>query len=369
VADALLRRRGPLADLRVLEFTGLGPAPFAGMLLADMGADVVRVDRPPARPANPSEVTARGKRSIVLDLKSADDLKIALRMAEQADLLIEGFRPDVMERLGLGPDVLLERNPRLIYGRMTGWGQDGPLRQAAGHDLNYIALTGALAAIGPGDGKPLPPLNLVGDFGGGTMFLLYGLLCALHERGRSGRGQVVDAAMVDGVSALLAPLTEMYAAGMWRPQRGRNFLDGGSHFYGTYRCADGHCISIASLEPQFYALLRDRLGLTDPAFDDQWASEDWPALSRRLDDIFATRTRNEWCALLEGSDVCFAPVLDLEEAPRHPHNRARNIHIEVEGVLQPAPAPRLSRTPGAVQAPPPPLGADREAVLKDWGIA
>lgn len=359
--------RGPLTGLRVLEFSGLGPGPFAGMLLADMGADVVRVDRPPVRPADPAEVTARGKRSVVLDLKTESGRLSAQALAQHADVLIEGFRPGVMERLGLGPEALLAINPMLVYGRITGWGQQGPLAQAAGHDLNYIAITGALAAIGQRDGKPIPPLNLVGDFGGGTMFLLFGILSALYERQRSGQGQVVDAAMTDGAFALLAPIVGLRAGGHWPAERGGNLLDGGAHFYTTYRCADGAYISIAPIESHFYNLLRDKLGLADvPAFDAQMDAAQWPALSERLQQVFLTKTRAEWTALLEGTDACFAPVLDFDEAPRHPHNVARQSHVTLDGVLQPAPAPRFSRTPPSTPLAPRATGADTEAVITDW---
>ena len=362
--------QGPLAGLKVLEFSGLGPGPLAGMLLADMGADVLRVDRAPARPANPADITSRGKRSVVLDLKHPGDLATARALAAKADVLIEGFRPGVMERLGLGPDALLAANPGLVYGRITGWGQDGPLSQAAGHDLNYIAITGALAAIGERGGKPIPPLNLVGDFGGGTMFLLFGVLCALHERSRSGRGQVVDAAMTEGAMALMAPILGLRADGQWAGPRGSNLLDGGAPFYATYRCADGGYVSVAPIEPQFYRLLRDKLGLLDlPEFDAQMDVERWPELGRRLEAIFATRTRAEWTALLEGTDVCFAPVLDFDEVPAHPHNVARRTHFAQGGVTQPMPAPRYSRTPARQPLPPGPVGGDAAAVLADWGVA
>lgn len=371
--EANRTHRGPLAGLRVLEFSGLGPGPFAGMLLADMGADVVRIDRPPhkaAQAADPTDITARGKRSVVLDLKAESGRKAAMALAQRADVLIEGFRPGVMERLGLGPQALLDSNPRLIYGRITGWGQDGPLAQAAGHDLNYIAITGALAAIGQRGGKPIPPLNLVGDFGGGTMFLLFGILSALHERHRSGLGQVIDAAMTEGACALLAPILALRAAGHWPAGRGGNLLDGGAHFYSTYRCADGAYISVAAIEPQFYALLREKLELADvPAFDAQMAHEQWPALSEQLAAVFLTRTRADWCALLEGTDVCFAPVLDFDEAASHTHNVARQTHLSIDGVTQPAPAPRFSRTPAATPSAPRAIGADTDTVLADWVAA
>ncbi|WP_454692518.1 CaiB/BaiF CoA transferase family protein [Achromobacter aloeverae] len=362
--------RGPLAGLKVLEFSGLGPGPFAGMLLADMGADVVRLDRPPGRPADPADVTSRGKRSVLADLKSPEGLATARGLAARADVLIEGFRPGVMERLGLGPDELLAANPRLVYGRITGWGQHGPLAKRAGHDLNYIAITGALAAIGERGGRPVPPLNLVGDFGGGSMFLLFGVLSALYERARSGRGQVVDAAMTDGAMAMLAPIVGLRAEGRWPGPRGGNLLDGGAYFYNTYRCADGEYIALGAIEPQFYQLLREKLGILDaPEFDAQMNAGRWPELSERLAGIVATRTRAEWTALLEDIDVCFAPVLDFDEAPEHPHNRARKSHYVQDGVTQPAPAPRFSRTPAAQPAPPRDVGGDAASVRADWGVA
>ncbi|MBB5406313.1 alpha-methylacyl-CoA racemase [Paraburkholderia sp. HC6.4b] len=363
-------RRGPLVGLKVLEFAGLGPAPLAGMLLADLGADVVRIDRPPAKSADSADVTSRGKRSVVLDLKTEPGYRTALALAKRADVLIEGFRPGVMERLGLGTEALLDINPKLVYGRITGWGQQGPLAHAAGHDLNYIALTGALAAIGPRDGKPIPPLNLVGDYGGGTMFLLFGVLSALYERERSGQGQVIDAAMTDGTLALLAPIVGLRAAGHWPASRGGNLLDGGAHFYNAYQCADGAYVSVAAVESHFYALLRDKLGISDvPEFDPQMDIEQWPALSDRLQQVFLTKTRAEWTALLEGTDACFAPVLDFDEAPRHPHNVARQSHMSLDGVLQPAPAPRFSRTQPSTPCPPCATEANTEGVLTDWSAA
>lgn len=359
---------GPLRGLRVMEFAAIGPVPYACMLLADLGADVVRIDRPATQAADATDVLARGKRSVVLDLKTSDGAEQAKALACAADVLVEGFRPGVMERLGLGPDALLGLRPSLVYGRMTGWGQDGPLAQAAGHDLNYIAITGALAAIGPAGGRPVPPLNLVGDFGGGALFLLIGVLSALLERQRSGRGQVVDAAMCDGVASLMAPFFGKLASDQWRLQRGSNLLDGGAHCYGTYECADGKYVAIASLEPQFYRVLREKLGLRDARFDAQLDPAAWPALTAELGAIFLTRTRQHWCDLLEGSDACFAPVLDMEEAPTHAHNMAREVFVCRSGVVQPQPAPRFSRTQGGIQGDPPATGATQcDDVIAQWG--
>lgn len=359
--------QGPLAGLRVVEFAGIGPAPFCGMLLSDLGADVVRVDRAGAWAGQAQGVIERGRRSILLDLKQAEDLETALKLLDRADALIEGYRPGVMERLGLGPDVVLARNPRLVYGRMTGWGQTGPLAQAAGHDINFLALTGALHAIGPAD-RPVPPLNLVGDFGGGSLYLAFGLLAGiLHARG-TGRGQVVDCAVTDGAASLMGLFYGMRAAGLWQDGREANLLDGGAHFYGTYRCADGRWVSVGPLEPQFYRLLLDKLDIDDPRFRKQMDPAHWPALRAALAERFATKTRDEWCALLEGTDACFAPVLSMAEAPSHPHNVARGTFTDLAGVVQPAPAPRFSATPGAVQRPAPAPGEHMAEVLRDWGL-
>ena len=346
---------GPLAGIKVVEFTGIGPGPMCAMLLADLGATVLRIDR-----LEPSDLglqrelrydlLLRGRRALALDLKSPDGRALALRLVEHADALIEGFRPGVTERLGLGPVDCLARNPRLVYGRVTGWGQDGPLAHAAGHDINYIALTGALAAIGPAE-RPVPPLNLVGDFGGGALYLVVGVLAALLEAQKSGKGQVVDAAMCDGAASLLAMFFDMTAMGRWNEGRERNFLDGGAHFYGVYECACGHFISIGSIEPQFYALLREHAGLSDPSFDAQMDRKAWPALKAKLAEIFKGKTRDEWCKVMEGTDICFAPVLTMAEAPKHPHMVAREVFVERHGVTQPAPAPRFSRTPSAIREP------------------
>ncbi|MGA7804578.1 CaiB/BaiF CoA transferase family protein [Bradyrhizobium sp.] len=338
---------GPLAGRRIVEFAGIGPGPFACMMLADMGAEVVTLDRIGAK-KNLKAVAVRGRKVVELDLKDKAAIAQVLDLLDSADALIEGFRPGVMERLGLGPDAVMARNPKLVYGRMTGWGQDGPLAQAAGHDINYISVTGALAAIGPKD-KPVPPLNLVGDFGGGALYLVVGVLAALLEASKSGKGQVVDAAMCDGAASLMSMFFDMAAMGRWTEQRESNFLDGGAHFYGVYECGCGNFISIGSIEPQFYALLRQHAGLTDAAFEAQMDRKAWPVLRQKLTAVFKSKTRAEWCKIMEGTDICFAPILTMAEAPKHPHNTARGIFIERHGVTQPAPAPRFSRTPSAIR--------------------
>ncbi len=361
-------RQGPLTGLKVVEFAGIGPGPFCGMLLSDLGADVVRIDRKGGRGGAPSDVTARGRRSVALDLKTPAAIEACLKLMEQADAVFEGFRPGVMERLGLGPDVALKRNPKLVFGRMTGWGQTGPYANAAGHDMNYIAITGALHAIGTAD-KPVPPLNLVGDFGGGALYLAFGLLAGVIQARESGRGQVIDCAMSDGAASLMAMFYGFKASGAWKEERRQNLLDGGAHFYDTYQCSDGKWISIGSIEPQFYALLLEKTGITDPEFASQMDRSKWPQLREKLASAIAGKTQGEWCAIMDATDVCFAPVLDLDEAPKHPHNAARQTFVEVAGVMQPAPAPRFSATPGAIQSPPPAIGAhDREA-LGDWGFS
>jgi len=356
---------GPLSGVKVVEIAGLGPGPFCAMLMADLGADVLRIAKPGV-PVDPNDITTRSRRQLGLDLRSAEGSAAALALIARADLLIEGFRPGVMERLGLGPEPCLARNPRLVYGRMTGWGQHGPLAHAAGHDINYIAISGALHAIGRAGEAPVPPLNYIGDFGGGGMLLAVGLLAALHEAGRSGRGQVIDAAMSDGSALLSAFMYGFKAAGRWSNQRGENMLDGGAHFYDTYACADGKFVAVGAIEPQFYADLRKRCGVDDPLFDGQMDAARWPLLKRRLADVFRTRTRDEWCTLLEGTDACFAPVLDWDEAPAHPHNRARATFVTAHGVVQPAPAPRFSRS----VAPPPtaPSAVSLAQALGDWGL-
>lgn len=363
---------GPLAGLKVVELAAIGPVPFAGMMLSDMGARVTRVDRIPAPGGGPSFYSTfdhRGRESIALDLKKPAAVETTLRLIEQADVLLEGFRPGVTEKLGLGPDVCLARNPALVYSRMTGWGQTGPLSRAAGHDLNYIALTGALHAMGSPDRPPTPPLNLVGDYGGGAMMLLVGVLAALVERQRSGKGQVIDAAMTDGAAMLMSIFYAMRAQGSWSDPRASNQLDGGAHYYSVYECADGQFVSIGSLEPQFYRLLLQKCGLEDdPAFRAQLDARQWPQLRERLAAVFRQRTRDEWCALMEGTDVCFAPVLSMSEAPQHPHNRARGTFIEVDGKMQVAPSPRFSRTPSEVARAVPKEGADSISVLASAGF-
>ncbi len=360
--------KGPLSGLKIVEFAGIGPGPFCGMLLSDLGADVVRVDRKGGRGGAPSDITSRGRRSIALDLKSPDAIEAVLKLLESADGLIEGFRPGVMERLGLGPDVVLKRNPKLVYGRMTGWGQFGPYAKAAGHDMNYIAITGALHAIGTDD-KPVPPLNLVGDFGGGALYLAFGLMAGIISARETGKGQVIDCAMSDGAASLMAMFYGFKGAGIWQEKRRSNLLDGGAHFYDTYQCADGKWISIGSIEPQFYALLLEKTGITDPEFANQMDRSAWPSLKAKLADVLKTKTQSEWCAIMDATDICFAPVLDLDEAPKHAHNVARETFVTVEGVVQPAPAPRFSGTPGAIQGPPPKIGAHNEEALADWGFS
>ncbi len=354
---------GALSGIRIIEFAGIGPGPFCAMMLADHGAEVIRVDRPGAR-LDPRDALSRNRRSVVLDMKTPGGVAAARALCAQADALIEGFRPGVMERLGLGPDVLLAANPRLVYGRMTGWGQYGPLAQAAGHDINYIALSGVLHTIGRAGERPVPPVNYVGDFGGGAMMLAFGLLAGLLAVKSGAGGQVIDAAMTDG-SALLAGMSwHMLAAGINRDAHGQNLLDGAAPFYDTYECADGKWISVGAIEPQFYARLRAAAGVTDDAdFDAQHDRAQWPALKAKLAAIFGQKSREAWCAVMEGTDICFAPVLSMHEAPAHPHNAARETFITVGGALQPAPAPRFSGTPAPVPRPAPEPGADNAALL------
>ncbi|WP_422024788.1 CaiB/BaiF CoA transferase family protein [Pyruvatibacter mobilis] len=361
--------KGPLSGVKVLEFAGIGPGPFCAMLLSDMGADVIRIDRKGAQGGSKFDITARGRKSIALDLKNPDAIETVLKLVEKADILQEGFRPGVMERLGLGPDVVLKRNPKIVYGRMTGWGQEGPLALAAGHDINYISLTGALHAIGPKEGKPVPPLNLVGDFGGGALYLAMGMLAALLSARDTGKGQVVDTAMTDGATSLMSMFFGFMASGMWEDDRYRNMLDGGAHFYDTYECSDGKFISIGSIEPQFYALLREKAGLDDAAYDAQMDKSKWPELKDKIAAVFKTKSRDEWCGIMEGTDICFAPVLSIGEAKDHPHNKARETIVEIDGVVQPNVAPRFFGTPSEIQGPPPSAGGDTDAVLGEFGFS
>jgi alpha-methylacyl-CoA racemase len=358
---------GPLHGTRVIELAGIGPAPFCGMMLADMGADVIRVDRITGGSFRSNDVLTRGRRSIAIDLKSPDGREVILRLCEEADGFIEGFRPGVTERLGIGPEDCMARNSRLVYGRMTGWGQDGPLAQAAGHDINYISLAGALHGIGRKGERPVPPLNLVGDFGGGGMLLAFGLVCAMLEAQKSGSGQVVDAAMVDGAAALMAMFFSMKAGGMYSDERGTNLLDGGAHFYDSYETSDGKYISLGSIEPQFYALLVEKAGLDKEDFSNQMDQGNWSKLKQDLIDLFRTKTRDQWCEIMEGTDICFAPVLSLSEVADHPHNIARATFNELEGVVQPAPAPRYSRSTVSLSHASRKAGEDSRAVLAQNG--
>ena len=361
---------GPLNGYTVLELAGIGPAPMGAMILADMGAEVIRVDRAAGMGGmHMKDVSSRGKKSVALNLKDPAGVETLLRMVENADVLIDPMRPGVCEKLGIGPDICLERNPKLVYSRMTGWGQDGPLAQAAGHDINYISITGALFAMGRKGEKPVPPLNLVGDFGGGGMLLVTGVLAALLETGSSGKGQVIDAAMVDGAAQLMWMFYGFQAMGMWNEkERGSNMLDGGAHFYDTYECADGEYISLGAIEPQFYALLKELAGLSEEDFGDQGNRDKWPEMKEKLTTIMKTKTQAEWCSLMEGTDVCFAPVLNFMDAPNHPANVARNAYIELDGMTQPAPAPRFSRTPSQVRHGGRDVGEDTNAVLTDMGF-
>ena len=363
---------GPLQGIKVVEIAGIGPGPFCAMMLADMGADVIRVDRAQGvsgLPGNNSkDLINRGRRSVGVDLKNPDGVETVLRLVENADALVEGFRPGVAERLGIGPEPCLERNPRLVYGRMTGWGQDGPMAQAAGHDINYISLAGALEPIGRAGERPLPPLNLIGDFGGGGMLLAYGIVCGVLEAQRSGKGQVVDAAMVDGAAVLMTFVHGLKAMDFWNDERGTNLLDTGAWFYEVYETADGKFVSVGSLEPQFYAELLRLTGLESEDLPPQMDRTTWPAMKERLAEVFRTKTRDEWREIMEGTDVCFAPVLSMDEAPDHPHNRARNTFVEVDGVTQPGPAPRFSRTVPEIQTPPPIPGQHTDEALAAWGF-
>lgn len=365
---------GPLAGLTIIEIAGLGPGPFAAMSLADMGANVIRVERPggglfAAQQSTDLDLLNRSKRCIGIDLKTPEGVATVLAMVAQADGLLEGNRPGVMERLGLGPELCLQHNPKLVYGRMTGWGQDGPMADDVGHDLNYVALTGALHAMGRAGEKPAIPLNLVGDFGGGGLMLAYGMVCALLEATRSGKGQVVDAAMIDGAATLM---TSVYAAnqvGFWSDERGTNILDSGAHFYEVYETADGKYITIASVEPQFYAALLDKLGPQVTGLENQWDMANWAQLKEQLTAVFKRRTRDEWDAFFADADICYAPVLSMEEVRHHPHHQARGTFLDDGKVWQPAPAPRFSRTPGEVSRPPAPIGAHSREILEEFGFA
>jgi alpha-methylacyl-CoA racemase len=366
---------GPLTGYKIVEFAGIGPGPFCSMLLSDMGAEVLRLDRTEdAGLGIPSDtkyaLLNRGRRSVALNLKKKEAVETALKLIEKADGLIEGFRPGVMERLGLGPDVCLKRNPKLVYGRMTGFGQEGPIAQAAGHDINYIAMAGALHMIGREGAKPTPPLNLVGDFGGGALYLAFGMVCGLLEAQKSGKGQVVDTAMVDGAAHLTTFVYGMLPTGRWdAAKRGTNILDSGAPWYDVYETKDGKYVSIGSIEAKFYAELLKLTGLDNEDLPKQWDKAGWPKLRARFTEVFRQKTRDEWCEVMEGSDVCFAPVLSPLEVAKHPHNKLRGTFIEVEGVTQPGPAPRFSRTKAEVQRPPARPGEHTDEALKDWGFA
>jgi alpha-methylacyl-CoA racemase len=363
---------GPLSGVKIVEIAGIGPGPFAAMMLSDMGADVLRVDRAQQVGTDFSalnkEVLNRGRRSIGVDLKQPEGVETVMRLVEQADALVEGFRPGVAERLGIGPDACMARNPKLVFGRMTGWGQEGPFTQAAGHDINYIALAGALAHFGRAGGKPTAPINLVGDFGGGGMFLAFGVVCGILEARASGTGQVIDAAMVDGAAVLMTMMWGLRSLGFWDDALGTNVLDTGAPFYDTYETADGKFVSLGALESQFYAELLARTGLDDAGLSAQMDMAGWPKMRERLTELFKTKTRDEWCEILEHSDACFAPVLPMGEAAEHPHLKQRGTIVEEYGVQQPAPAPRFSRTPGAIQGPPAWPGQHTDAALADWGF-
>ena len=360
--------QGPLDGIRILEFSGIGPGPFAGMLLSDLGADVLRIDRQGYDRGTSVHVTRRGRRSVALDLKKPGAIKTCHKLMERADAVFEGFRPGVMERLGLGPDQALKRNPRLVYGRMTGWGQTGPLSQAAGHDINYIAITGALHAIGM-KARPVPPLNLVGDFGGGSLYLVVGMLSGLLHARETGQGQVIDAAMSEGAASLMSMFYGMKSGGMWNDNREDNILDGGAPFYGIYCCKDGQWIAIGAIEPEFFAELLQKTGITDFPAERQNDRSAWPDLRAKFTAAFLTRTQSEWVSHMEGSDACFAGVLGLSDAPNHPHNVAREAFVTIENVVQPAPAPRFSKTPGEIQRTDPAIGAYNVSGLMDWGLS
>ncbi|MGI9345053.1 MAG: CaiB/BaiF CoA transferase family protein [Gammaproteobacteria bacterium] len=373
-----LAQPGPLDGVLVIEMGAIGPVPLCGMLLADLGAEVIRIDRLSSAEAigsDPASVNGRGKKSIALDLKKAESIQAVCDLAAQADMLIEGFRPGVMERLGLGPEVLCAHNRALVYGRMTGWGQSGPLSQAAGHDLNYIALTGALGAMGRAGQPPHPPLNLIGDYGGGALFLAFGALAALLHARQSGQGQVVDSAMTEGTASLMSMIYGMHAMGVWRVGQNQNLLDGAAHFYDTYACSDGRYISLGAIEPQFYQLMREKMGLEESFWDAQMDRSKWPEMKTRIAEVVAKRSQDEWCQLMEGTDVCFAPVLDMSEAPLHAHNQARQSFVPIvddQGQQlgwQPAVAPRFSETPGAVGVAGPKPGRDTQEIIEKFKLA
>ncbi len=362
---------GPLQGVKIIEVGGIGPGPFCGMMLSDMGADVIRIERKghTALTEPKYDVMMRNRRSMGIDLRKPEGVEIVLDMVEKVDALQEGFRPGVMEKLGLGPDACLVRNPRLVYGRMTGWGQEGPMARVAGHDINYIALSGALHAFGRKGENPIAPLNMVGDFGGGGMLLAFGMVCALFEAQKSGKGQVIDAAMIDGSAALMAMIFGLRASGYWKDERGVNLLDSGAHFYDTYQTSDGKYISVGSIEPQFYELLLKHTGIDDPEFKKQMDPGQWPAFKEKIAAVFKTKTRDEWTDIMGDTDICFAPVLSLDEAPGHPQNKSRHTFIDLEGVTQPAPAPRFSRTQPEIKNPPPVPGGDTEDVLHELGFS
>lgn len=360
--------RGPLSGVKILELAGIGPAPFCAMLLSDMGAEILRVDRKGVKGGTQYDVINRGRKSIALNLKTPEGVEAVLKLVEKSDVILEGFRPGVMERLGLGPEPCLARNPKLIFGRMTGWGQTGLYAQAAGHDINYISLSGALHAIGRSD-TPAPPLNLIGDFGGGALYLAMGICAALFETSRSGKGQVIDAAMTDGSASLMALFYGLKEAGLWKDHRESNMLDGGAHYYDVYETLDRKFVSIGSIEPQFYALLREKAGLEGAEWDPQNDQEHWSGLKKKLGAIIKMKTRAEWDRLMEGTDVCYAPVLSMSEAPYHPHNQSRETFVERYGVMQPNVAPRFSRTKTEIQGPPPEIGAHNDSAFLDWGFS
>ena len=365
---------GPLNGFKIIEFAGLGPAPFAGMMLSDMGAEILRIDKMSSKSAENSgngnfDILSRGRQTLTIDLKKPDGALLALKMIEKADALIEGFRPGVMEKLGLGPEKCLKKNPKLVYGRMTGWGQEGPLSKFAGHDINYLSLTGALHSIGRKGSNPTPPLNLVGDFGGGGMFLAFGIVCALIEASKSDKGQVVDAAMVDGVTSLMAMIHGLLSTEIWEDKPASNFLDTGSHYYDTYECLDGKYVAVGAIEPKFYNSLVEVLGLNKISEEkEQMDKSRWPELKKKFSSIFLTKTRGEWCKIMKDKDVCFSPVLSITEAYEHPHNKARKLFLKNGKRIEPAPAPRFSRTPGSINRDLSGSNAETSKLLFDWGL-